>query len=262
MKSRSRGAIAVILVAAVGALALTCFRFLAFEAVYPAERAGCGFARVVWSRVRGAIGGAAAGAENVRLRREVASLSLLRGTVERLEQENARLRRGLGYAARIPERWVAAAVLSSGGAASSRHALRVDKGSLAGVREGAVVTVPAGLVGRVVSVTPHTAEVLLVTDPSLKVACEIGESEGTPLRGILCGGDEDALELRHISGGRKVPLRARVRTSGRGGVFPRGIEVGTLVDLRKDARGLAHEGEVLPAVDFSALEDVFIRREE
>jgi rod shape-determining protein MreC len=49
-------------------------------------------------------------------------------------------------------------------------------------------------------------------------------------------------------------------TSGLGGVFPKGLVVGTLLDVRKDDNGLACEGEVQPAVDFSTLEDVFIRR--
>jgi rod shape-determining protein MreC len=68
------------------------------------------------------------------------------------------------------------------------------------------------------------------------------------------------LVLRHLSGAAEVPPRARVLTSGRGGVFPRGIEVGTLLGVHADAEGLAREGEVLPHVDFTTLEDVFIRR--
>ncbi|MBQ6914456.1 MAG: rod shape-determining protein MreC, partial [Kiritimatiellae bacterium] len=48
-------------------------------------------------------------------------------------------------------------------------------------------------------------------------------------------------------------------TSGRGGVFPRGIEVGTLLGVRRGEAGLALECEILPSVDYSTLEDVFIR---
>jgi 3-dehydroquinate synthetase len=62
-----------------------------------------------------------------------------------LAQENQRLRNALGYAAKTPGAWVPAAVISrEGGAAAARNTIRVDKGSLAGVREGAVVTVPEG----------------------------------------------------------------------------------------------------------------------
>lgn len=238
-------------------------RSLAVEAVYPVENAGRTFGARIWSRVCGCMRGASASAENESLRREVASLTLLRGDVERLETENARLRRALDYVARRPEFWLSAGVLSAGGgAAGSRHVIRVDKGSLAGVAEGAIVVVPEGLVGRVSAVTPHTSVVTLVTDPALKVACDVEGAGDEQLRGILCGGSEELLVLRHLSGAGEVPPRSRVLTSGRGGVFPKGIEVGTLLGIRPDAKGLAREGEVLPQVDYSTLEDVFIRREK
>lgn len=241
-------------------MVLVCFRSFAVEAAYPAERAKQAFARRVWTRITGFFDGAAARAENVRLRREVAALSMLRTDIDRLETENARLRQALEYQAKSPGRWLAAGVLSArGGAAAVHDTLRVDKGSLAGVCKGAVVMVPDGLVGRVTSVTPHTAEVTLVTDGSLKVACEVEVAGGVRPKGILCGGSDGTLSLRHLADMAEVPPRSRVLTSGLGGIFPKGIEVGTLLDIRKDSGGLACEGEVLPAVDYSTLEDVFIR---
>ena len=263
MKSKTTGSIIAVTLAAVGVLLLTCWRSSAVEAVYPVERVRQAFVRSVWPRIGGLFRGSAASAENVRLRREVAALSVLKGDVDRLTTENARLRRALGYAARMPETWLAAGVLSrGGGAAGARHSVRVDKGSLAGVRTGDVVVVPEGLVGRIDSVSPHTAEVLLITDPSLKVACEM--EAGTPNRafGILSGGDEEALLIRHLGNAGSLAPRSRVCTSGRGGVFPPGLEIGTLLEVRRDSKGLAREGEVLPSVVFSTLEDVFIRREK
>lgn len=259
MKSRKLGAFAVLALGALFTLVGVCNRSFSVEASYPANRARQTFAAKVFSRVRGLFRGAAAQAENLRLRREVDSLAMLRGDVDRLEAENARLRRALSYVEKDPGRWLAAGVISTGGAAGVRKFVRVDKGSLAGVREGAVCAVPDGIVGRVTAVTPHTAEVTFVTDRSVKVACEVEGLEGEPLRGILSGGADDRLVIRHLTGAEEVPPRSRVLTSGRGGIFPRGLVVGTLLGVRKVAQGLAREGEVLPQVDFSALEDVFIR---
>ena len=250
-----------VLAAAIGAMVLVFSRSAAVDAVYPVEHAAQVFRSQVWSRVVGVFRGSAAAAENLRLRRENDALRVLRGTVERLEVENARLRRVLEYSAREQEAWIPAGVLSEGGgAAGFGDRIRVGKGSLAGIRAGAVVVVPEGLVGRVASVTPHTAEVTLVTDPSLKVACEVATGDSRKLSGILSGGSEDRLILRHLTGTGKVLPRARVFTSGRGGVFPRGIEVGTLQSMTNGVRGVV--GDVLPQVDYSTLEDVFIRREK
>lgn len=259
MKTKPNGSYAAIALAAAVTAVLACWRPAAAEAVYPVERAKRTFSQRVWTRVTGFFSGAAAKAENVRLKREVASLALLRGDVERLEAENARLRDALGYISKEPGRWIAAGVLSAGGgAAGAGDRIRVDKGSLAGVADGAVVVVPEGLVGRVTAVTPHTSEVTLVTDASIKAACEVETGAGE-LRGILSGGSEDLLLLRYMTGAAEAPPRARVLTSGRGGVFPRGIEVGTLLSIRPGPEGLSRECEVLPSVDYSTLEDVFIR---
>ena len=252
---------AVFALATAGVVAFAFSRATAIEAAYPVERARLSLRDRVVSRVRGCFRGMETAAENVRLRREVASLAMVRGDCERLEMENDRLRAALEYTRRAKGRWLAARVLSeNGGAAGARRTIRVDRGSLSGIAPGAVVAAPEGLVGKVVYVTPHTSEVLLVADPSLKVSCVVEGPRG--VKGILSGGTDDMLVLRHFTVGVEVPPKSRVFTSGLGGVFPGGIPVGTLLDVRRDAGELASEGDVLPAVDFSMLEDVFIRDEK
>ncbi len=247
--------------AAIGAVTLVVWRGAAVEAVYPVERGKSLFLRKVASRVAGAFRGAEAAAENVKLKREVALLTLERAELDSLEAENARLRRALGYKSAKDVDYVAAAVLSrGGGAAGAAESIRVDKGSLAGIVKDAVVTVPEGLVGRVVSVTPHTSEVRLVTDRRTKVACEVESADSVKMRGIITGGGHDILLMKHLTNVREVPVRSRVLTSGLGGVFPKGIEIGTLLIVTNKMREVA--GEVSPSVDFSTLEDVFIRREK
>lgn len=260
MKSHNTGFYVIIALAALGTLVLVLFRSSAVEVVYPFERAKHMLKMSVIPRLVGCINGGKVAAENVRMRREISSLALLRGEVDRLERENARLRRSLGYAERHRETHVAAEVIATGGGAAGAHdSVRVNRGSLDGVAEGAVVIVPDGLVGRVSSVTPHTAEIMLLTDPSLKVACEIETADGQPgITGILTGGVGDRLLLRYLC---NLPdINRRVFTSGLGGVFPRGIVVGTLLTVTNRFRNV--EGEVRPSVGYSTLEDVFIRREK
>lgn len=260
MRVRATGVGAAVSLALVGVVLLIVNRTLALEAVYPVERAARFWRVKAWPRLVGCFRGSACAAENARLKREVAALAVLRGDLDRLDAENARLRRALGYAARAPGEWLAAGVLSrAGGAAGSGETIRVDKGSLAGVELGAVAVVPEGLVGRVTTVTPHTAEITLLTDRSVKVACEIETGEGTGPRGIVSGTGGDMLLIGSLATTNGISPRCRVLTSGRGGVFPRGIEVGVILDVHPSAHGLSYEGEVLPQVDYSSLEDVFIR---
>ena len=236
-------------VVSVGALVLIgFFPSIVGEAVYPIER--------LKSLVRGTV----QDSEIIRLRREIGALSLVRGECDRLRAENAALRESLGYKAGSAGAWEPAEVLSSGGgAAATRDVIRVGKGSLAGIREGAAVVVPKGLVGRVVSVSPHAAEVLLLTDPTMRVSCRIETAGGASAHGILMGADSDRMLLGHLSGAAALRPHAKVVTSGLGGVFPKGIEIGTLLLVTNGVRGV--EGEVVPSVDTATLEDVFIRRD-
>jgi len=263
VKAKTTGSVLIAAIAAAIVFTLFFFRSVPIEAVYPVERVSNGLFRGLRTRVKAWFRAQSDAVENVRLRREVASLALAFGDAERLETENARLRRALDYTARNPERWVAAEVLSTGGgAAGSGRTIRIDKGALTGIKDGAIVVVPEGLVGRVSLVTPHTAEVTLITDASVQVACEVEAGAAPRMRGVLSGAKDGNLVLRHLRNVAEVPPRSRVLTSGLGGVFPRGLEIGTLQTVRRDGSGLAIEGEVLSSVDFASLEDVFIRCEK
>ena len=71
------------------------------------------------------------------------------------------------------------------------------------------------------------------------------------------------LRMRHMRQRLDLPPRAKIITSGLGGIFPRGLVVGFLLDGQHvDETRLEREGDVVSAVDFPALETVFIRRED
>lgn len=252
MRVKSTGAWISVALGCVLALVLLCWKSFSAEVVYPVERARVSFVRQVWTRLTGLFDGSAAASENLKLRRELAGLRLVQNELTALENENARLRRLLDYSSRHPLNLVPAAVLSAEGSAAAAHAtIRVDKGSLNGIREGAIVVVPEGLVGRVTAVSFHTAEVTLVSDTSLQVVCEIESAGAPPPRGVVSGGSSERLVIKHFFRGEQAKRDARVVTAGLGGVFPRGLVIGTYLGA----------GEVRPAVDYSALEDVFICRE-
>jgi len=274
---------ACVAVAALG-LWLVCGRSVVKEAVYPVVNGRTWFSRTVGSRLRGLFNGSEAAAENIRLRQEIDGLKMVRDDARRLADENLRLRGMLGLDR--PRKtfstndWLCAAVLSRNGAGGVRGLIRVGRGSADGVRVNAAVAVPEGLVGRVEQVSTHTADVRLVIDPSMKISClvETGDPELGSVHGILEGGGArtvraeagasvlfvvDPLRIRHLKRRPRLPSHARITTSGLGGVYPRGLPVGFLMeDQDVDETQFEREGDVLPAVDVTSLEDVFIRRED
>lgn len=262
---------------------LFCGPDVAAEAVYPVENGANWFSRHVVRRFKALFASGSALMENDRLREEVAGLRMACAEGDRMAAENARLRDLLGLDA--PDSamrfgtnaWICAPIISRGAAAGNPCLLRLGRGQLAGVRPGAVVAVPEGLVGRIGNVTPHTSELRLLTDPSMRIACdiELGDSEGGFAHGILSGRGLSPvastettllyivppLRVRNVARQPILPPRAKIITSGLGGVFPRGLLVGFLIDgAHGDETNLEQEGDVEPAVDFLALENVFIRR--
>lgn len=251
----------IIAAAAVVLAVVMISRRAAVEAVYPLERASLFLRRSVWPRVKGVFDGPGHAAENIRLRREVAALSMLTGELERLERENSDLRRSLGYAAREPRKWLAAPVLTDHCGATGRgKTIRVGRGSADGVAENSVVASPDGLVGLVTGVSAHVSEVTLITDRTLMVVCSVELGNGRSASGILEGGDGEEFSLTHIRGLSADMPMAAVVTSNRGGVFPGGLAVGRMVQASATDSG-EWRGSVRPAVDFDNLGDVFICRE-
>lgn len=189
---------------------------------------------------------------------------------ETLARENAELRRALGWSARHPLRPVAAPVWSHGGGLGVWPRLTLGAGSNQGIAAGNAVVVPEGLVGRVAEgVTAHTCEVILLSDTLCRVAAEVpGLTKGI-IQG--CGGedagtsaDEDLLyrshplKMRFVNRDAALAAGQEVVTEGSGGVFPRGIVIGRILENRQDASGLLAELLVEPAVDAGLLDTVFV----
>ena len=148
MKANRRSTFTAIAIAAVGVLFFAVSRSAPAELSYPFQRVKLFFTRRVAARISGLWRGSAAMAENRSLRREIDALAMDRAEYARVLAENDRLRKALDFAEAHPGRWVAAEVLShGGGAAGVMDVIRVSKGSLAGVREGAVVETPGSSAG-------------------------------------------------------------------------------------------------------------------
>lgn len=249
-------------------------RDCAQEAVYPCANAKLWFDRAVGVRVRAFFSRAHQNARNDRLERDLARLQIAVAGTDALESEIARLRALLDFKPAAAGQWTAAPVLSRGGTSAVWQSVRIGKGSLHGIAKGAPVIVPDGVVGRVSDVSPHTCEVMLISDPNSRVACELetpGEGVGA-VRGILFGGGSrpaadpaltllyvvDPLRLRYLERDFAPAPRTRVVTSGLGQTFPKGLTVGYLLESKLESNGLSREASVVPAADLTALETVFV----
>ena len=135
--------------------------------------------------------------------------------------------------------------------------LIVDQGSRQGIAPGMVVVNHDGLIGRIISVTWNTAEVLLILDREGAVGARIFETRYTP--GVAVGtSNSQYLQMIHLPHDLPIEPNQTVVTSGLGGIYPSGIRIGRVIEVLPEPGGLMKTATLKPFVDFSRLEEVFI----
>jgi len=135
----------------------------------------------------------------------------------------------------------------------------IDKGSDSGLGLDMPVVNAYGVVGRIVSVSPNYAKVLLIIDQNSAVDCLVQRSRD---RGMLKGLMSETCKLDYVVKSEDVIVGDIVITSGLGGVFPKGLPVGRVLNVKDMTGELFKDIEIEPAVDFSKLEEVLVITKE
>jgi len=185
--------------------------------------------------------------ENILLKRENERLLVWKEAATRLAAKNQSLQTLLNFKPEPNLRSITTRVIANSGGAFVRSVV-VNAGESEGVRKGQAAVSGAGLAGRVASAGYQSARVLLITDINSRVPVLVGEHRD---RAILAGDNSVMPRLTFLPVNAAVKLGDGVVTSGHGGVFPPGLQVG------KIAGGPEGEIRVTPIVALERLE--FIR---
>lgn len=137
----------------------------------------------------------------------------------------------------------------------------LDTGRQAGVVPDATVLGPEGLIGRVVTVSAGTAQIVMLGDPNCPVAAAVRETGDQGIIRPLPGSDveNDLVGLTFLPRNAALQPGQKVFTSGAGGVFPPGILVGEIVDFRSVGHGLYLEARVRLAARPGAADFVWVK---
>ncbi len=268
------GFLGISLVLAVAGACVSALQYAPREVIYPFEHAVVWVRRQVLAPLDGVLQRTRQVAQNRELAVTVERLALDVARLQTVAAENRRLRAMLDLPAPPTYRLVGCAVLSQGGSTGWQRLIRLGKGRSAGLQAGDPVLVADGLVGRIENVSLHTSDVLLLCDVNCRIACELDQPPTglMAVRGVLAGGGGragggealqflyvmDPLRLRFLKRDVEVAPQTRVVTSGLGGVFPRGLLVGYVLESAVDAAGLFREAAVMPAADLGNLQIVFV----
>jgi rod shape-determining protein MreC len=192
--------------------------------------------------------------ENTALRKELDTLRMENSRYRELLFTHARLKALFQFKQSLNIPSVAAQVIGLDPTGWFRSVI-IDKGAHAGIMVDMPVVNSSGVVGRVVSVSPHYAKVLLLTDQNSAVDSLIQRSRD---RGMVRGLKRDVCALEYMIKTSDVRVGDIVVTSGLGGVYPKGIPIGEVTKVEDSPGDLFRHITVKPAVDFSRLEEVLV----
>lgn len=201
--------------------------------------------------------------ENEKLKKEVEQLRLKNYAYE-FELEDwysyERLKRELPFKT---DNLVPAQILSHDLFVPSKSVM-INVGKADGLAEWDVVLTHAGLVGRVLRVFENTSQVLLLTDPHFHIDV-MSKDKGSRL--IVKGVDSDLLwgkgypllmQSEFLLHEQVFVIGEKLVASGFGGIYPKGLPVGTITKIKSKSSGLFSEANILPAVDFTKIQDLYV----
>jgi rod shape-determining protein MreC len=135
----------------------------------------------------------------------------------------------------------------------------IDKGRLAGIDVNMPVVTPGGIVGRVISTSPLSAQVMLITDEKSGAGAVVGQLGQSNAVGSIKGlGESGLLEMKYVPGTEKVQPGDTVTTTGQDAIYPAGFKVGDVVDVRPGSATQAQAIHVRPSAGLDRLKEVAV----
>ena len=192
--------------------------------------------------------------ENESLREQMAGLEQKVIDYQEAYVENLRLRRLLDFRTTIQAETIPAQVVLHD-LTGWFQTLMVDKGFRDQIAPDMAVVNDEGIVGRILDVSDRYARVLLISDPGSSID---GIIQRNRVRGILSGKDANNCVFKYVRGNLDVEVGDLIVTSGKDGIFPKGLRLGIVQGVYKDPLDLFQRIDVKPLVRLSALEELLI----
>lgn len=233
-------------------------RSVAQSIAYPIQRGASG----VGNWFGGLFGGFGelrrASTENQQLRAQIQQMQTeLRDTREKAS-EATRLEKLLKLSEQSQYKSVTAQVIARDPSMWFDSVL-INKGRWAGVEINMPVVTFDGIVGRVVSTGPMSAQVMLITDQKSGLGAVVGQlNQSTAIGSIKGMGESGLLDMRYVSGLEKVQMGEVVFTTGQDGIYPPGYNIGQVVELRPGSATQEQEIHIRPSAGLDRLKEVTV----
>ena len=173
--------------------------------------------------------------------------------------ENKRYRELLDFKAAHRQFNVRAGSVISRDYGTWSNTMVIDIGSEDGIEENMAVVTPAGVVGFISDVYPHSSRVQLLTDPRTSIGAIVQRPESR-VSSVVRGNGNVPTEPQFVNIAKDADILEgdTLVTSGFGSIYPKGLYIGTIVSIHQDDNDFVKYAVIRPGVDFSKLEEGFV----
>lgn len=199
--------------------------------------------------------------ENEALKTQVSELEKQNRELESFRDKNEELRAALNLKPQFGDYQFLGANITAIDPGNWFNIFKIDIGSKEGVQgDYPVVTSGKGLVGRVLSSDLTSSKVLTIIDEESAVAGWISKTGGghAIVRGDMVLKEQGLCKMDYIPLEVDVEVGDVIETSGLGGVFPKGILIGKVIEVRKTNSEMDRYAVIQPAADLKRLEEVYV----
>ena len=196
-------------------------------------------------------------AENEQLKAKNSELETELRELEKIKAENTQLQEYMNLTEKYTSYKTIPAFVINRDVSNFSSTLVLNVGEVDGIKENMTVIADKGLVGHVISVAKSTCKVQVIIDPASTVSSTIS----TTNESVICKGTLDnnqILRASYIPTGAELIQGDSVYTSGVGGIYPKGIIIGTIKEIVTTSNITDRYAVVEPVVDFSRLNTVLI----
>lgn len=195
--------------------------------------------------------------ENQDLKEKNSQLEQSLRELENIKTENETLKEYLGLTEKYGEYKTAPGYVIDKEISNYSKTIIINIGKNDGIEVNMTVIADEGLVGHVVSVTDNTAKVQTIVDTSSSISCLMSTNKDS----IICKGtlsSNSELKAMYIPTDANLVQGDSVDTSGLGGIYPKGIHVGSIKKIVSTKNITDRYALVETAVDFDKLNTVLV----
>jgi len=199
-------------------------------------------------------------AENEQLKERLAKAESELHAARQAEAENERLKTLLDLREKSDIKSIPARVIARDPSIWF-NTITINRGSTSGVEVNMPVVTGGGVVGRVITVSPWASQVMLLTDEKAGAGAVVGQLGQSGALGSVRGRADlgvGVIEMRYVSGLEQVEVGDYVMTTGQDGIYPPGLNIGKVVDVKKGTATQAHQILIQPGAQLDHLEDVAV----